>query len=97
MIIVGQDERCITEKLDLYIKNYNLDDGTVVYMIESDELRLAKYETEERAKEVLKEITEIYQANKLMECCKDIATQNQITEKFLEAKMAPFKYEMPKE
>lgn len=83
MIIVGQDRRCITEKLDLYIKNYNLDDGTVVYMIESNELRLAKYKTEERAKEVLQEITEEY-LNCNIEYCGMSYVKNKV-------------YEMPKE
>ncbi len=96
MIIVGQIKNCITDDLNIYINRYK-SENELMYTIENKEFKLAEYKTKERAKEVLEEIIRIYQANKLIECCKDIATQNQMTENFLKNGMIPFKYEMPKE
>ena len=104
MIIVNQNKDEFVNFENIMCVNITdcQDDGFLIsagFIIGRDDnyRELGYYKTEERAKEVLKAITEIYQANKLIECCKDITTQNQITEKFLEAKMTPFKYEMPKE
>lgn len=57
----------------------------------------AKYATEERAKEVLESITAAYQENKLLECTSGSKEQNQMADRFLEAGIKPFKYEMPGE
>lgn len=63
-------------------------------LIYADEEIIGQYETEERAKEVLKAIKAAYQANKILECSESIS-QNIITENFLEVGMIPFEYNMP--
>ena len=60
-------------------------------------IRLGKYATEERAKEVLESITTAYQANKLLECTSGSKEQNQMAEELIEKGIKPFKYEMPGE
>lgn len=62
--------------------------------IYADEEIIGQYETEERAKEVLKSIKAAYQSNKILECSESIG-QNIIAEKFLEVGMIPFEYNMP--
>ena len=65
MIIVSQDKKKITDNMNLYIDKvypYSLDEPR--YSIENDNCRLGQYLTEERAKEVLKEILKYYDSLK---------------------------------
>ena len=85
MLIVSQDKKCMTEDLNIYIKSHNPNIGEVIYAIENDEFILGEYKTEERAKEVLKEIVETYE-NSMWELGKNtLSFQDE------------FVYEMPKE
>lgn len=96
MIIVSQDKKTI-------INFKNITRVSIVPPVEKGYkysiaingcLDLGYYETEERAKEVLKSIKAAYQSNKILECSESIG-QNIIAEKFLEVGMIPFEYNMP--
>ena len=75
MIIVSQDrniiinfnnvanvniEKCYNESLNKEDFSYDI----LVYIVSSGLTRIAKYQTEERAKEVIKEIINIYKFNR---------------------------------
>lgn len=55
---------------------------------------LGDYKTEKRAKEVLKSIVEVYQANKTFECTND-NVQSDVLNEIMERKLPLFTYEMP--
>lgn len=85
MLIVSQDKKCMTEDLNIYIKSHNPNIDEVIYAIENDEFTLGEYKTEERAKEVLKEIAKKYE-NSMWKLGKNtLSFQDE------------FVYEMPKE
>lgn len=90
MIIVSQDKDNVINYdnvKSLWIDDNVLDKTNTTFHINADEDFLGEYETEERAKEVLKEIWEFYEISKRYEC----SSNNSITI-FLEPKFA---YQMP--
>ncbi len=90
MLIVSQDGKCMTEDLNIHIKSYNQKIDEVIYAIENDEFILGYYETEERAKEVFKEIQERYEHMQYLKCF------NRLNDLY-EVGIKDFTYEMPKE
>lgn len=103
MLIISQDKRTIIN-LD-NIKTIELDritDFTAINIFrETNEvetgvsgLYIGKYDTEERAKEVLQEIFKIYRLNKMFECS-DRIEQAQTLQAILKEDTQPFTYEMP--
>lgn len=99
MIIVSQDKKSIViidNVTTIWIENPEENDSEKFSIEASAEVDkcLGYYETEERAKEVLKSIKAAYQSNKILECSESIS-QNIIAEKFLEVGMIPFEYNMP--
>ncbi len=83
MIIVSQNGKFITEKLEISIRNGIQEDGKSFSAIDNENRTLGIYKTEERAKEVLQEITEEY-LNCNIEYCGMGYVKNKV-------------YEMPKE
>ena len=66
MLIVSQDKKKTTDNMNLYIdKVYPNSLNEPRYSIENDNFRLGQYLTEERAKEVLKDIISRYEAIEL--------------------------------
>ena len=103
MLILSQDRRKIVN-LD-NIKTIELDIiadfKAITIFRETNEvetgvcgLYIGKYETEERAKEVLQEIFKVYRLNKMFECS-DRIEQAQTLQAILKENMQPFTYEMP--
>ena len=90
MLIVSQDKKCMTEDLNIYIKSHNPNIGEVIYAIENDEFILGEYKTEERAKEVLKDIISRYEAIELFKM------NSSEKEGYTLSDYTPI-YEMPKE
>lgn len=95
MIIVSQDEDTITNFNNIEIVGIGtpLEDNEgkfriLVNTISGEQYTIAKYTTEERAKEVLNEMTRKYETSKRYEC------SNININIFIEAE---FIYEMPKE
>lgn len=106
MIIVSQDKKTIlnfNNIQDIRIERYTTHEkGKYIYKIfggnfEGYATEIGIYATEERAKEVLKAIRGVYQANKLLECTSRIEEQNQIIDGILKTGMKPFEFEMPGE
>lgn len=60
MLILSQDKELITEDLNLVITEETFRDIGKGYIISNEKYKLAFYATEERAKEVLREIIEMY-------------------------------------
>ena len=90
MIIVSQDKDNVINYdnvKSLWIDDNVLDKTNTTFYINADDDFLGEYETEERAKEVLKEIWKFYEISKRYEC----SSNNGITI-FLEPKFA---YQMP--
>lgn len=96
MIIVSRNKKCLTENINLYIKEHNTKSNKKVYTIENDELILAAYETEERAKEILDDITNTRAVFEIYKCS-DANTQDMIDEKMLKENLIFDTYEMPEE
>ena len=99
MIIISQDEKAIhnfNNIISIQVEERAGKYEIITYDAINDNTSLGSYKTEERAKEVLKSIVAIYQANKIFECT-DRIEQNQAIEEFLKGKMLPFAYEMPEE
>ncbi len=105
MIIVSQDKKeVINFENILSVKLFHDDeDNECLYEIYTtvnapgdNYILLGEYNTEERAKEILKSITDEYQASKIFECTSDIY-KNQMAAQYLKAKKEPFVYEMPEE
>ena len=82
MIIVSQNKNCITDDLNICTDKHELESETV-YTVENESFILGEYKTEERAKDVLQEITEEY-LNCNIEYCGMGYVKNKV-------------YEMPKE
>lgn len=90
MIIINQDKNNVINYdnvKSLWIEDNVLDETNTTFYINADEDFLGEYKTEERAKEVLKEIWEFYEISKRYEC----SSNNGIT-LFLEP---TFAYQMP--
>lgn len=96
MIIVSQDKKTIInfESITRVSIVPPVEKGYKYSIAINGCLDLGYYETEERAKEVLKSIKAAYQSNKILECSESI-NQNIIAENFLEVGMIPFEYNMP--
>lgn len=62
MIILSQDEKEIINFDNIQLCRINQEGVIYVLLNEYDSFKLGKYETEERAKEVLQEITEFWRA-----------------------------------
>lgn len=68
----------------------------IYYETSTQSEELGQYATEERAKEILEEITAAYQASELFKCV-DKNVRAEMTVTYMENKITPFKYEMPEE
>lgn len=95
MIIVSQDKNSIinfnrTQKI--WIDDNVLDKTNTTFEICADGETLGEYATEERAKEVLKEIIEQYEHEKTCEC-----DRSHLTTYVIGIEGYDFIYEMPRE
>lgn len=66
MIIVSQDKKKITEKLNLYISK-NLINNEYIFFDENDR-NFGEYVTEDRAKEILQKLIQAYREYRTAEC-----------------------------
>lgn len=99
MIIVNQDKDEIinfNNISNIFIYNpLNNNDGE--FEINADDNLLGTYKTEERAKEVLKEIIKIYRSSEAFKHTREYETQETITRKLNKENLLLFSYEMPEE
>lgn len=102
MIIVSQDKNAIVNfdnvigiKTAIDIES-NKERLIAIDTIDSERYYIAKYSTEERAKEVLREIISMYQGSLLLQYTNNKA-QEDIAKLFKDMDITPFKFEMPQE
>lgn len=101
MLIINQNRNKTTKDLELNIyKKLDENFKVIGYQIENDNMILGIYKTEERAKEVLQEITNQYQHSKMWEHCLNererLDIDNLLMQKSKDNR-ALFVYMMPKE
>lgn len=98
MIIVSQDKKRITKSLELFVdKAIGEYYGVLCQDKREITVCLGYYKTEERAKEVLKEIIETYQMSKFYETSVSSEIQFGLVETVKKSKLDLYCYEMPEE
>lgn len=100
MIIISQD-RCEIVNFNMVTNMFTLNDGNIRCMLSSgDDTFIAKYKTEERAKEVLQEIVALLENEEMLHIRKStLNTLDELEEPkyILKPVSAPKVYEMPLE
>lgn len=94
MIIVSQDKTRTTDNIELQIEKQKMGEK---YLILNKGVFFWIYETKERAKEVLLEITKVYENAELYKCCSNADIQVAAATLALKEHKNIFIYEMPAE